>query len=745
MAKFTRSLTTCFVLLFLFSFLCSQTLSVYAQSTTPAPTYNLFLPLIAGSDQVPTEAELPPLPDEAFAEAEVGVDAAPVTAAAVTTALQPLSYTTTSGAHGGQPVTNLHVQDQAGTQNDWNKYVEFLTPGSNKYLGYRSYSLPTSVSPSTITALQLKANYLGPAKSYQSWTWTLYNWSTKKWVKMGDNGGATAWQWQLFTFTASGTLRNYVSPTGELRVRLQSNNTKDDMDLDYEALLVTYNGSTAPTPTPIPTPTTAPGNWWKPAPGTSWQIQLQGTVDPSFNVQVYFIDLFDVSPATIAQLQQQGRKVVCYFSAGSWENWRSDASQFPASVKGRNLDGWPGEKWLDIRNLTVLGPIMQARMNLAVNKGCNGVDPDNVDGYTNNSGFPLKAQHQLTYNRWLAQEAHARGLAIGLKNDLDQIPQLVGEFDWALNEQCFQYNECQTLLPFITAGKPVFGIEYNGNENQFCPQANAWNFDFLKKNLDLGAWRLDCRAIGSAPTPTPTPTITSTPNQPLGILIPLYNYPSWWDSATYLWDDVAAAQSRAPITAIINPNSGPDGGPPNSDYVQGLTTLRAAGVKMLGYVSTDYGNRALNLVKADIDLYATHYNLNGIFLDETASGTDKLSYYTTLYQYIRGKPGLTQVILNPGTQIAQGYISQPAGDTAVIFENGSGWPGYTPDGYVQNYPAHRFAMLAYNVANTATMRTYVDLARTRNIGYVYVTNDGGANPWDTLPSYWSALVDYVGQ
>lgn len=132
-------------------------------------------------------------------------------------------------------------------------------------------------------------------------------------------------------------------------------------------------------------------------------------------------------------------------------------------------------------------------MDLAVSKGCDGVDPDNVDGYTNNTGFPLTGQQQLTYNRWLAQQAHARGLAIGLKNDLDQIGQLVNDFDWALNEQCFQYNECETLLPFVQAGKPVFGIEYSGNESVFCPQANGWNFDFLKKRLDLRAWRYACR------------------------------------------------------------------------------------------------------------------------------------------------------------------------------------------------------------------------------------------------------------
>ncbi len=232
---------------------------------------------------------------------------------------------------------------------------------------------------------------------------------------------------------------------------------------------------------------------WQPTPGTSWQIQFSGTLDLSFDVQMYDLDLFDTPQSVFDQLHAQGREVVCYFSAGSWEDWRPDAGQFPSSVKGNDLDGWPGEKWLDIRQLDVLGPLMAARLDLALQKGCDGVDPDNVDGYTTNTGFPLTYQHQLTYNLWIAEQAHARGLAVGLKNDLDQIADLLPHFDWALNEQCFEYEECDLLLPFIQAGKPVFGIEYQGNPADFCPQANTMDFDFLKKNLSLDAWRVACR------------------------------------------------------------------------------------------------------------------------------------------------------------------------------------------------------------------------------------------------------------
>lgn len=232
---------------------------------------------------------------------------------------------------------------------------------------------------------------------------------------------------------------------------------------------------------------------WQPEPGTSWQWQLTGTVDTSLDVVMYDIDLFDVPTAVMETLHGDGRIVICYFSAGSWEDWRADAEDFPPAVLGHTLAGWPDERWLDVRQIDQLAPIMRARLDTAVAKQCDGVEPDNVDGYQNNSGFPLTAADQLAYNRWLATEAHQRGLSIGLKNDLAQIPDLLPYFDWALNEQCYAYDECDLLLPFVQANKAVFGVEYAGDPTEFCPVLNDLNFDWLQKQYDLNAWQISCR------------------------------------------------------------------------------------------------------------------------------------------------------------------------------------------------------------------------------------------------------------
>ncbi|KPC54288.1 endo alpha-1,4 polygalactosaminidase [Amantichitinum ursilacus] len=257
-----------------------------------------------------------------------------------------------------------------------------------------------------------------------------------------------------------------------------------------------------PKPTPVPTPAPSTGATWQPALADTWQWQLKNPVNTAYNVAVYDIDLFDntTNNSTLIQsLHQAGRKVVCYFSAGSSENWRADFGSFKATDLGNNLDGWPGERWLDTRSDNVRN-IMKARLDLARSKGCDGVEPDNVDGYTNNPGFALTAATQLDYNRFLADQAHARGLAIALKNDIDQIADLVERFDFAVNEQCHQYKECDGYSAFTSRNKPVFNAEYKDSykqdgsaRTQLCADAKAQKIHTLVLALELDdSFRYSC-------------------------------------------------------------------------------------------------------------------------------------------------------------------------------------------------------------------------------------------------------------
>jgi hypothetical protein len=241
-----------------------------------------------------------------------------------------------------------------------------------------------------------------------------------------------------------------------------------------------------------PVPKAAAKARWIPPPNTTWQWQLTTPVDLSVDAQLFDIDLFDNAASVVSALHARGRHVACYLDAGTLEPGRPDSGDFPASVVGKELPDWPGEHWLDVRRLDILGPLLERRLDLCRQKGFDAVEPDNIDAYANDSGFPLTADDQLRFNRFLAAAAHARGLSVGLKNDLDQAAALQPAFDWALNEQCFQYHECDRLQPFVRAGKAVFVAEYELDPASFCPAARSAGLMAMRKRLSLDAWREVC-------------------------------------------------------------------------------------------------------------------------------------------------------------------------------------------------------------------------------------------------------------
>jgi hypothetical protein len=216
----------------------------------------------------------------------------------------------------------------------------------------------------------------------------------------------------------------------------------------------------------------AGGSWWTPPQHLTWFWQLQGKIKNSHPVAAYDIDGFENSAAEVAALHGEGKHVICYIDVGTAENFRPDYGKFPESVLGLS-NGWPGERWLDIRNLNVLEPIMTARFEMCKQKGFDAVEPDNMEGYANDSGFPLTAAEQLTFNEWVATEVHALGMAVLQKNDGEQTQELLSYFDGALSEQCNQYSECGDFQPYLAAGKPVLNAEYRLATRKFCAADNA--------------------------------------------------------------------------------------------------------------------------------------------------------------------------------------------------------------------------------------------------------------------------------
>ncbi|PNS18880.1 hypothetical protein CAC42_5419 [Sphaceloma murrayae] len=298
-------------------------------------------------------------------------------------------------------------------------------------------------------------------------------------------------------------------------------------------------GGSSPPSAPSPTGTVTNRTFWQPAAGVSWQIVLLNPITiaddattATPDVDVYDIDLFTNNQSTITKLHSLNKKVICYFSAGSYEPNRPDSDQFTATDKGKGLDGWPGEVWLQTNSDNVR-KIMSTRIKLASDKGCDAIDPDNVDGFVrppfsppfflslkitstteicmsvsadlrspqqNDNGLGLTANDTVNFMQYLSDEASKYNMSTGLKNAGDVIDDVLPYTHFSVNEQCAEYSECALFAPFVEAGKPVFHIEYpkdapsvsTEDADSLCSRtgksAGSDNFSTVIKKMNLDGW-----------------------------------------------------------------------------------------------------------------------------------------------------------------------------------------------------------------------------------------------------------------
>jgi hypothetical protein len=234
---------------------------------------------------------------------------------------------------------------------------------------------------------------------------------------------------------------------------------------------------------------------------------------------------------------------------------------------------------------------------------------------------------------------------------------------------------------------------------------------------------------------------TSIAHAKLDVVVPAYFYPG------ALWTQLNTAASQVPLTAIMNPGNGP-GGASDANYVSAVNSLRAAGGKVIGYVYSSYGSRPLAQVTADIDRYASWYNVDGIFVDEMANTgpAERLNYYKSIYDHVKNINSNWQVVGNPGTATIEQYLTWPSADRLTVFENvGSAYAGYTPSAWNSSYADDHFVHLLHTEPSSTNMKADLNLAVTRSVGGVFITNDVLNNPWDTLPSYWSDEISAIAQ
>jgi hypothetical protein len=221
--------------------------------------------------------------------------------------------------------------------------------------------------------------------------------------------------------------------------------------------------------------------------------QVSGELEVAAAADVFVTDLFDTEVAQVASLHAAGRLALAYFSAGSFEPWRPDADQFPERTIGSPLANYPDERWLDIRSANVRA-IMQARLELARDKGFDGVFPGSLNAYRSDTGFALNETDQLAFDRFLSTQARALGLTPGLSGDFALTTQLVAAFDWAIVMGCLAADSCEALRPLLDQHKAVFDLETTttGDLSVLCSRAQALGITMQLKRPSFDAWNRSC-------------------------------------------------------------------------------------------------------------------------------------------------------------------------------------------------------------------------------------------------------------
>jgi hypothetical protein len=227
----------------------------------------------------------------------------------------------------------------------------------------------------------------------------------------------------------------------------------------------------------------------------SWDWQLTEPADLNRSVDVIDLHPDLVAPEDLDMLRNKGIVTICYVSVGTLERESSDRADFPAEVIGNTYEDWPDERFLDIRRIGILQPIMQARFESCKTMGFDAIEPDNMDVHDNDSGFPITAEHSIAYVRLLAATAHGLGLKIGQKNVPDLTADLIDAFDFAIAESCYQDRSCKSYSAYSAAGKAVFDAEYSDRPIHFskaCNVAKKYGISMILKDRDLTAPALWC-------------------------------------------------------------------------------------------------------------------------------------------------------------------------------------------------------------------------------------------------------------
>jgi hypothetical protein len=231
-----------------------------------------------------------------------------------------------------------------------------------------------------------------------------------------------------------------------------------------------------------------------------------------------------------------------------------------------------------------------------------------------------------------------------------------------------------------------------------------------------------------------------------GVLLPLYLYPNspYSNPAIQGLLGLIRQYRSIPTVVVLNPSNGP-GAALDGNYAATIRLLKAAGAKVCGYVSTDYGARSREAVEADVAAWQKIYAadpIDGIFLDEqpwdTGPGGKSVARYRGYTDTCHAR-GLYPVIANPGANQQGAWFSGKSADIIVVHENNA-WPSESDmaGNYTGGHADYGYGSRAALIYNQPTLDVYKLRRLRKHVNWLYVTHDN-SNPWDSVSTHMAAL------
>lgn len=195
---------------------------------------------------------------------------------------------------------------------------------------------------------------------------------------------------------------------------------------------------------------------------------------------------------------------------------------------------------------------------------------------------------------------------------------------------------------------------------------------------------------------------------------------------------------NVPIAVVLNPTGSGVGDSALSNYTTVISSLNNAGIITLGYVYTGFATEPQSAVEAEIAKWKSFYPLvKGIYFGAMSTQSANQTYYSNLHTYARVTQGFVTTVGGAGNTVPTSFLGSVCADTIIVYE-GAGLP--LPSNYQQydsfadnNIGLIGLGVAAFNAEWTNQISAYA--------GWVYMTSDSGANPYDTLPSYLPTMID----